>query len=58
MFVYVTSDKYVDEHGVKKTLFTVGHYDGKGFWVAESDHNNQREAIERCHYLNGGKFNV
>lgn len=34
--------------------YTVGFYDPKGFWVAESDHDSSDEAAERVHYLNGG----
>jgi hypothetical protein len=35
-------------------LFTVGHYNGNGVWVPESDHSTTLEASRRCSYLNGG----
>ncbi len=35
-------------------LWTVGFYDPKGEWHPESDHDNERAAAERVHYLNGG----
>ncbi len=36
-------------------LWTVGFYDPKGNWHAESDYDNTAEAAKRCHYLNGGQ---
>lgn len=35
-------------------LWTVGFYDPKGDWHAESDYNTPEKAAERVHYLNGG----
>jgi hypothetical protein len=35
-------------------LWTVGFYDPRGQWHAESDHPSWEAASARCHYLNGG----
>lgn len=35
-------------------LWTVGHYDGEGRFIPESDHHSPDEAAERVRYLNGG----
>jgi hypothetical protein len=45
MFVYLKSEP---------GLWTVGHYGGNSKWVAESDHDSEKEAAARVHYLNGG----
>lgn len=34
-------------------LLTVGFYDPKGKWHADSDHNTRAEAAARVAYLNG-----
>lgn len=36
-------------------LFTVGYYDPKGKWHADSDHDTREAAAARVHYLNGAK---
>lgn len=36
-------------------LWTVGFYDPKGTWFAESDHGSLEEAAKRVRYLNGGE---
>jgi hypothetical protein len=36
-------------------LWTVGFYRPDGTWEPESDHEYKVDAIERVHYLNGGK---
>lgn len=36
-------------------LYTVGHYDPNGNWIAESDHSSKEEAAKRVHWLNGGR---
>jgi len=36
-------------------LYTVGHYDPDGRFIAESDWGTTEEAAKRVHYLNGGK---
>ena len=46
MYVYVKSEP---------GLWTVGFYDPKGKWVAESDHDNPRDAAERVAWLNGSR---
>jgi len=45
MFVYIQSEP---------GLWTVGHYDPKGHWIAESDWDSAEKAAAHCHYLNGG----
>lgn len=35
-------------------LWTVGFYDPKGVWQAESDQDSADDAAARVHYLNGG----
>ena len=49
MYVYRKMD-----HG----LYTVGFYDPKGTWHAESDHNMTESAAARTNYLNGGAGHV
>jgi hypothetical protein len=44
MYVYIRSEP---------GLWTVGHYDPSGEWVAESDHDSPEKAAERVHWLNG-----
>jgi hypothetical protein len=34
-------------------LYTVGHYDPSGKWIAESDHDTSAGAAARCAELNG-----
>jgi len=45
MYVYVRSES---------NLWTVGFYDPKGQWHADSDHAEQEMAARRAHWLNGG----
>lgn len=45
MFTYIKSEP---------GLWTVGHHDQSGQWIAESDHNSEEKAAKRVHYLNGG----
>ena len=35
-------------------LYTVGFYEPNGKWIPESDHETEKMAAERVHYLNGG----
>jgi len=49
MYVYLNSEP---------GLYTVGHYDPKGNWIAESDHNSSGDAAMRVHYLNGGRESI
>jgi len=46
MWVYVRSEP---------GLWTVGFYDPKGVWHADSDWESPELAAERVNYLNGGK---
>lgn len=45
-YVYITSEP---------GLLTVGFYDPKGKWHADSDYDNREEAAARVAYLNGGR---
>jgi hypothetical protein len=36
-------------------VFTVGFYDPRGQWHADSDHPTSDEAAQRVHFLNGGR---
>jgi len=36
-------------------LWTVGYYDPKGRWYADSDHDSREEAAKRVAYLNGAR---
>jgi hypothetical protein len=47
MYVY----RWLKEAG----CYTVGYYSPKGEWVPESDHDTDKEAADRVHYLNGGE---
>ena len=38
----------------ERGLWTVGFYDPQGKWRPESDHDSEREAADRVHFLNGG----
>jgi hypothetical protein len=46
MYVYKQTDE---------KQWTVGYYDPKGEWRAETTHDNFRSAAQRVHYLNGGE---
>ena len=45
MYIYIQTEK---------GLWTAGHYDPKGKFIPESDHDNEQDARQRVHYLNGG----
>lgn len=47
MWVYVKSKS--------EALWTVGHYDPKGEWHPQSDHDDEDDARRECNFLNGGK---
>lgn len=46
MYVYIQS---------RSGVWTVGFYDPTGKWIAESDHDDWRDAAKRVAWLNGGK---
>jgi hypothetical protein len=54
MYVYIESERWTDDKGFTRILYTVGHYDPSGKWIAESDHSDGEEAAKRVRYLNGG----
>ena len=43
-YVYIKSEP---------NLYTVGFYDPKGNWIAESDYENKDDAASRVAWLNG-----
>jgi hypothetical protein len=45
MWVYIASEP---------GLWTVGHYNPRGEFIAESDHDTPDKAAERVAWLNGG----
>ena len=46
MYVYMNSEP---------GLWTVGHYDPRGNWHSESDHDSIDKAADHVRYLNGGR---
>lgn len=44
MYVYIRTEKH---------LWTVGHYDPRGKFIPESDHETKEQAADRVAYLNG-----
>lgn len=53
MYVYIESERWTDDKGFTRILYTVGFYEPSGKWVPESDHSDRDEAAKRVHYLNG-----
>ena len=39
-------------------LWTVGHYDPRGNWHSESDHDSIDKAADHVRYLNGGRSDI
>jgi hypothetical protein len=58
-YVYIQTErsgqKISEGNYFEHDLFTVGFYDPKGMFQAESDWPNRERAAERVNYLNGGK---
>ena len=54
MYVYIETENWTDENGIKRHLYTVGFYKPSGAFEAESDHETKETASLRVHYLNGG----
>lgn len=57
MWVYIESERFMDDNGKLHILWTVGFYDPEGKFRPDSDHSLQADAVARVHYLNGGKSN-
>ena len=53
MYIYVLTEKGIQTPHGTMNLYTVGHYDPKGNFIAESDFNTTDEAARRCGVLNG-----
>lgn len=53
-YVYIETERWTDEKGVKHRLYTVGFYKPEGQFEPEGDYDNKTDAAERVHYLNGG----
>lgn len=53
-YVYIESERFTDDDGVVRILYTVGFYGPDGKFVSESDHDNIERAAARVSYLNGG----
>lgn len=55
MYSYVLTERNIQTPLGTKNLYTVGHYDGAGKWIPESDYNEPELAAARCAFLNGEK---
>ena len=53
-YVYIETENWTDEHGIKRHLYTVGFYKPDGSFEPESDHDNKPDAADRVAWLNGG----
>lgn len=53
-YVYIESENWTDEDGIKRHLYTVGFYKPDGRFEPESDHSEAGAAADRTAYLNGG----
>ena len=53
-YVYIESENWVDDDGVRRHLYTVGFYKPDGSFESESDHGDKGEAADRVAWLNGG----
>ncbi|KPK72270.1 MAG: hypothetical protein AMJ84_04605 [Acidithiobacillales bacterium SM23_46] len=53
-YVYIESERWTDEHGLRHVLYTVGFYKPDGKFEPESDHGTKQEAADRVAWLNGG----
>lgn len=55
MYVYRTWREDVGS-GQVSNIHTVGYYNPDGVWNAAEDHDDEKEAADRVHYLNGGNI--
>lgn len=53
MYVYQETERFQDDEGITRILYTVGFYRPDGQWVPESDHDSPNKAADRVAYLNG-----
>ena len=53
-YVYLETENWVDDDGQRRHLYTVGFYDPRGRFIAESDHEDKGKAAQRVAWLNGG----
>ncbi len=53
-YVYIESENWTDEDGIRRRLYTVGFYKPDGSFEPESDHEDKGEAADRVAWLNGG----
>ncbi len=53
-YVYIESENWLDDDGIRRHLYTVGFYKPNGQFEPESDHDNKGDAAERVAWLNGG----
>lgn len=53
-YVYVRSERIVEDDGHITYLYTTGHYDPQGDFHGDDDFGDRDKARERVNYLNGG----
>jgi hypothetical protein len=52
----VLTTAHADRNEDGTHLYTVGFFDPKGVWVAESDYPTPERGAQRVHFLNGGNL--
>ena len=57
MYVYIQTERWTDEKGVRRDVYTVGFYKPDGRFESDSDHDDRDAARAMVHYLNGGNVN-
>jgi len=54
-YVYIESENWKDEAGIRHRLYTVGFYTPGGEFKSESDWSTTTAAASRVNFLNGGQ---
>ncbi len=53
-YVYIETESWTDEKGVRHKEFTTGFYKPDGKFEADGDYDDREYAARRVNYLNGG----
>lgn len=53
-YVYIQTENWTDDEGIKRHLYTVGFYRPDGGFETHSDHSDRGEAADMVAWLNGG----
>jgi len=53
-YVYIESENWKDDEGIRRHLYTVGFYKPDGSFETHSDHSDRGEAADVAAWLNGG----